>query len=177
MASSSVSESETAYSAGSRRFRPTGEILLNVLIRYMAECLHWAAPAGRGTCGGTCGAGTASAAASSIIGRGRRPSQCAEPPNPRPVGPKVFGEVLLLERPGKIPQKAVLRLRNCRFPMKTAESSCFFEKAPESSLQKSRERHIMQNCVQIPTGGRNRTAGREAAGVDPPPGVPHVAPS
>ena len=47
--------------------------------------------------------------------------------------------------------------------MKTAESSCFFEKAPESSLQKSRERHIMQNCVQISTGGRNRTAGREAA--------------
>ena len=32
----------------------------------------------------------------------------------------------------------------------------------------------MQNCVQIPTGGRNRTAGREAACVDPPPGVPHV---
>lgn len=82
-----------------------------------------------------------------------------------------------MERPGKIPKKAVLRLRNCRFPMKTAESSCFFEKAPESSLQKSRERHIMQNCVKISTGGRNRTAGREAACVDPPPGVPHVAPS
>lgn len=174
MASSSVSESETAYSAGSRRFRPTGEILLNVLIRYMAECLHWAAPAGRGTCGGTCGAGTASAAASSIIGRGRRPSQCAEPPNPRPVGLKVFGEVLLLERPGKYPKgssappELPLSYENCGIVL-------FFEKAPESSLQKSRERHIMQNCVQISTGGRNRTAGREAACVDPPPGVPHVA--
>ena len=145
--------------------------MLNVLMRYMAECLHWAAPAGRGTCGGTCGAGTASAAASSIIGAGGERRQCENRQIRRRSGGKFLERYYFSKRPEKLPKtEASRRLGPC-FLLKIAKSPGFFCKSTGERLANlERTAYNAELCANL-----YLPAGRRVAYVDPPPGAPRCA--